>query len=345
LKDVLKINDKWIKIIGIPFIGIGMPVIFYDGSDITGLLLWILISVCLTFIIWVGSQKIVRYLWTKYPWEKRPFRHLLINIFFLAFLSVLLIIILYGINNLFNNYSPGYWHELKGVHVAIILLTFFTTSVYEGIFLFNKWKKSVMLSALLEKENIRAQFEALKNQVNPHFLFNSLSVLASLIPKDTDKALEFVNEFSKIYRYVLEIKDQSAVELGSELKFVKSYIYLQKIRFSDNLDLDLRIDPNRMAELILPLSVQMLIENAIKHNEISDIQPLTITITNNDKSLIIKNNLHPVMYDESSSKTGLKNLKDRYKLLSDLEPVFFIEENEFIAELPFLDNELKKENN
>ncbi len=202
-----------------------------------------------------------------------------------------------------------------------------------------------MLSAHLEKENIRAQFEALKNQVNPHFLFNSLSILASLIPKDAGKALEFVNEFSKIYRYVLDIKDQTAIELGEELKFVKSFIYLQKIRFGNNLNLNIQIDPCRMAGLILPLSVQMLIENAIKHNEISDIQPLAINITNNDKSLIIKNNLQPVIHDEFSSKTGLLNLKERYQFLSDLEPVFYIKKNEFIAELPFLDNGLKKKLN
>lgn len=333
------INEKWIRIIGIPFIGIIMPIIFYDESSSGGLLKWIIISVSLTFFVWEGSRKIVNLLWEKYPWETNPILHLLINIFFLTSLSIFLVLVLYMINYLFNDLSSKYWQEMKGVHVTMILLAFFTTSIYEGIYLFSKWKKSLVFSAKLEKENIQSQFEALKSQINPHFLFNSLSILSSIIPSNPEKAVEFVNKFSKIYRYVLDVKDENVVELKDELDFVESYIFLQKTRFGDNLVIIKNIDTSKLNSLVLPLSLQMLIENAIKHNEISDTNPLKITLTNNENFFIIKNELQQITNERNSLKIGLKNLTERYELISNLKPKFYIKGNEFIAEIPLLTDE------
>ena len=337
--DIKSTDNKWIRIIGIPLIGIIMPLVFYNENDGPGLFIWIIISVLLTFTVWEGSSRIVSFLWMKYPWEKNPAVHLLISIIFLISLSLFLILVLFFIYYAFTDYSSDYWQTMKGVNVAMVLITFFTTSIYEGIYLFKKWKKSLVLTASLEKENIQSQFEALKNQINPHFLFNSLSVLASIIPADSEKAVDFVNKFSKIYRYVLDVKDEIVVELKHELDFVMSYIFLQKIRFGENLMIVNNIDAKVLDNFVLPLSLQLLIENAIKHNEISDTYSLTITMTNNEDCLIIKNDLQQKQDDSNSTKIGLTNLTERYKLISDLVPKFYIKENEFVAEIPFLSEE------
>ena len=334
--DTKSVDNKWIRIIGILLIGIIMPLVFYNENDGPGLFIWIIISVSITFIVWEGSKRIVSFLWLKYPWEKNPAVHLLISIIFLISLSSFLILVLFLINYAFTDQSSNYWQTMKGVNVAMVLITFFTTSIYEGIYLFKKWKKSLVLTASLEKENIQSQFEVLKNQINPHFLFNSLSILASIIPADPDKAVDFVNRFSKIYRYVLDVKDEIVVELKDELDFVMSYIFLQKIRFGENLMIITNIDAKVLNKFVLPLSLQLLIENAIKHNEISDAYSLTITITNNEDCIIIKNDLQKIQDDSNSTKIGLKNLKERYRLISDSAPKFYIKENMFVAEIPFL---------
>jgi two-component system, LytTR family, sensor kinase len=335
-EDNKSIDNIYIRIIGISLIGIFMPILFYTGSDFNVLLRWIIISLLITFTAWEISRHIVAFLWRKYPWEDSALKHLLMMILFLTTLTVLLAVIIYYINYLFDNVSNGYWATMKGVHLAILLLTFFSTSVYEGIFLFHKWKKTLILSASLERENIKSQFETLKNQVNPHFLFNSLNTLSSLITENPDKAVEFVNEFSSIYRYVLDVKDLNAVKLQEELDFVRSYVYLQKIRYGENLDVIIDIEEHMLQSSLMPLSLQVLIENAVKHNEISDAFPLKIEITSTGTSVVVKNNLNKTLYHSDSPKMGLSNLTARYNLISDNTPDFRQNENEFIAEIPLL---------
>ena len=159
--------------------------------------------------------------------------------------------------------------------------------------------------------------------------------LESIIQTDQKKAVEFVSRFSKIYRYVLDVKDEIAVELKHEMDFVMAYVFLQKLRFGENLILINSIEKESLEKFVLPLSVQMLIENAIKHNEISDSSSLQITISNNKNGLIVTNNLSFVENDDSSTKIGLNNLIERYRLVSDLVPNFYVRDKNFVAEIPF----------
>ncbi len=338
-EDNRSIDNTLIRVICILFIGIIMPVIFYTNSGFSELIKWIIISTLLTFIAWEASRRIVSFIWNKYPWEVNPVLHLSMITLFLTLLTILLCSLVYYINYLFGDVTDNYLIKMRGVHLSIILLTFLITSVYEGTFLFYKWKKTLLLSTLLEKENIQSQFETLKNQVNPHFLFNSLNALASIIPENPEKAVEYVNKFSSIYRYVIDVKDLTSVELNDELGFVKSYIYLQKIRYGENLQVIINIDVNKLNSRIMPLSLQVLVENAIKHNEISDIYPLKIELTNNEDYLIVKNNLQRISYILDSPKIGLKNLAERYSLVSDSKPYFHQNDNEYIAGIPLLKDE------
>jgi LytS/YehU family sensor histidine kinase len=187
---------------------------------------------------------------------------------------------------------------------------------------FHSWRESVKKEESLKREKLALEYESLKNQVNPHFLFNSLNSLSGLIGKDDGKAMRFVKQLSDIYRYVLEHKDRELVSLETEMNFVENFISLMKIRFGDNLIVETRLEDKKNRKVI-PLSVQMLVENAIKHNIVSKDRPLSITITIcGDHQLEVRNNLQKkssILQEEGGDweKHGLINLKSRYEYLGD----------------------------
>ena len=191
----------------------------------------------------------------------------------------------------------------------------------------------------LENENMLSQYEALKNQVNPHFLFNSLNTLASLIRFEPNNALKFIEEFSDIYRYVLDVKDKILVTVKEELDFVQSYAYLQKLRHNQNLELLVNINAEFLHKFIVPLSLQILVENAIKHNEISEPYPLTIDIICENEWIIVKNNINKIDSHLLSKKVGLKNLTERYNLICEKKPTFIVNNKEYIAKIPIINEE------
>jgi len=171
-----------------------------------------------------------------------------------------------------------------------------------------------------------AELKALRSQIDPHFLFNSLSSLVTLIGKDPERATEFVHKLSDVYRYVLEQRENELVSVSEELKFLEDYIYLQKIRFGENLrvHLNVKIDQNR---LMVPLSLQMMVENAIKHNEVSAENPLVIELdSTGDARIIIRNRLQKTEVIEYSPGTGIENLRKRISFFTD-EPLLVQEES------------------
>lgn len=189
----------------------------------------------------------------------------------------------------------------------------------------------------LQKENLQSQFEMLKQQVNPHFLFNSLNVLSSLIKLEPDLAEKFTDHLSKVYRYVLENKDNEMVKLSTELEFLAAYTFLLDIRFMGKLEINIDIPDEKRSYLIIPLAMQLLIENAIKHNAMSKKSPLNINIYIDSKTnLVIKNNLQERENFFPSTGVGLKNIAHRYMLLNMKEPVFEKTDSEFIAKVPLL---------
>lgn len=188
----------------------------------------------------------------------------------------------------------------------------------------------------LEKENVLAQFEILKNQINPHFLFNSINILSSLISQDPDKAIRFANHFSKLYRSTLQLREQLLISIEEEMEFVNSYLFLQKIRFEDALILELDIPDSILQDSIPPFALQTVLENAIKHNIVSERKPLKIQVSYREDFLQIRNDLQKRKHVEDSTGTGLSNLSLRYKLIGNLDPVFKEEGNEYIAQLPII---------
>jgi LytS/YehU family sensor histidine kinase len=192
----------------------------------------------------------------------------------------------------------------------------------------------------VQKENLQSQFEVLKQQVNPHFLFNSLNVLTSLIKIDPDLAESFTERLSKVYRYVLENKEKDVVLLSTELEFLNAYLFLLEIRFMNKIVIGINIDKSYYDFQILPIAIQLLIENAVKHNTFSKVKPLKIEIfVDGQQKLNIINNLNLRETKFASTGVGLENISRRYALVSDQKPEFNNTGSQFIAKLPLLKSE------
>ncbi len=186
-----------------------------------------------------------------------------------------------------------------------------------------------------------AQFDALKNQLDPHFLFNSLNVLAALIEEDPEKAQKFTGSLSKVYRYVLEQKNKGLVTVAEELQFAKIYIDLLKMRFEEAIIFEFSADLLESQAKVVPLSLQLLLENAVKHNKVMEASPLKISIYESQKMLVVKNNLQSKEILKNSSGVGLSNIKERYNLLTRRQVEILKTEEEFIVLLPLLTKQTK----
>lgn len=187
-----------------------------------------------------------------------------------------------------------------------------------------------------EKNQLLAQFETLKNQLSPHFLFNSMNALASLIASNPQRAIDFTGHFSKVYRSMLEIGGETLIPLREELDFVRSFVFLQQMRFDENLQVQIELSEAHFNDCLPPFALQLLVENAIKHNIISDDKPLTITIRMEGEWLTVRNTLQRRGSTEPSTGIGLKNLAARYAYLVPYIPTFSEVEGQFVARVPLI---------
>ena len=189
----------------------------------------------------------------------------------------------------------------------------------------------------LQAENIRNQYEVLKNQLNPHMLFNSLNTLRSLVRENQDKAQDYIQELSRVLRYTLQGNESQSVTLREEMEFASAYIFLLKMRFENNLQFDIQVDKAYEDFRLPPMAVQVLVENAVKHNEISNRKPLTIHITTNGNGyLSVSNDIQPKWTATPGTGIGLVNLAKRYHLLFKQE-IQITEDKEFTVSIPLID--------
>ncbi|MCB0632715.1 MAG: histidine kinase [Saprospiraceae bacterium] len=220
----------------------------------------------------------------------------------------------------------------QGMGIAILIV-----SLTEAFYQYEKNRQSEKEKAELVRVNLLAQYNHLKQQVSPHFLFNSLNTLSSLISIDPIRAERFVSELSLVYRYLLQNSEDKMVELGKELLFLNSYIHLMKTRFGSGLSVDIDVPAIWHTYLIPPLSLQLLVENAIKHNVVSPDQPLHIEIKiTEDQNIQIKNNLQGKQLSLPSEKVGLVNIMEKYRLLGQAEVVVLKTDTEFSVSLPLI---------
>jgi LytS/YehU family sensor histidine kinase len=283
----------------------------------------------------IGISRISTWLDNNYPWLRNPLKRVLLQISLTLGFS-LLVIFAAVVIIFFQNQDPATFSAIEFmIKTAVVFLSISLLITYSITFFVN-WKKSVIIQEQMKREHLALQYETLKSQVNPHFLFNSLNAVTSLISTDPEKAILFVKKLSEVFRYVLEQKDNEITTLDTELAFLDSYIFLQKIRFGDNLNVNIEVPVRTYC--VVPLSLQMLVENAVKHNIISKEFPLTINISTKNKNYLeISNNLKkkPVL---ESNNLGLKNIKSRYEFFTSNPVVITESESEFKVEIPLIEN-------
>jgi sensor histidine kinase YesM len=285
----------------------------------------------------LGNSLLGRY-FSKLDWTKNPKRTNLISfLVFIGYGTFMGIMIPFTVDRFLwgmSGISVFYDVSVKAFMTTVANLVVFY--FYSTTLISNNWIKAIEKNEELKRENLLARYEALKNQVNPHFLFNSLNTLSGLVEQKPELATDFIKKLSDIYRYVLEQNDKELVSINDELKFVTDYIFLSKMRFGKGLMFNSSISTETFQ--VVPLGIQMLVENAIKHNIVSDDMPLHIDMEIEDGFVKVSNNLqNKTIINSGKEPLGLENLKKRYAYLSNA-PVEVIELNsKFIVKLPIIE--------
>ena len=235
-----------------------------------------------------------------------------------------------------------YEFYLSDLYVCSIMITFMS-GMYSSIHYLKikqqaeKKRMQLEIKYINEHEKAeRARTELLKIQIDPHFMFNNFSILTELINEDRDIASKFLGQLSKVYRYIITNLKQDIVPIEEEINFLRSYIYLISIRYEDTIKVNIARNIEKSQELIPPVSLQLLVENAIKHNTHSEIHPLTISIFREDKNIVVENKLQPMAFKVPSTGIGQTNIIDRYAMLSDDVPVFEQTNDKYIVKLPII---------
>ena len=327
-----EVHFRWI---GIFVVAVVMAMIYKEPHETLGSKY--ITSFTFTAIFWNGAFLIFMYFRRKFPQVRQTPKRLVITLTVLIVFLTLgdpLLCLLFNLKTLEQVLNPA----IAFGHVSTNLVTAFGIgSIYENIYFFEQWKKSIQLNEALKNQQIRTQFEVLQNQMSPHFLFNSLNTLTTLIAEDGKIAIEFTEKLSEVYRYILQNKDKEVVRLGEELEFAKNYIFLLKIRYPENLHTDFMVEEQFLDQNIAPLTIQILVENAIKHNRISKSYPLYIEIyVDQDSSIVVKNNLQKKNVIEKSTKTGLNNIRKRYAYFGQNNIKVVSTDEDFLVTVPLL---------
>lgn len=296
-------------------------------------LLTSLFSAMMWFSMWVGNSELTQFISKSIPWVKYPFKRLIIGVASTVVFTSIIAIIMIKLWEFSRNIRyDSYWEIILMSLIITFLISLF---LHSREFLL-QWRQTAVEAERYQKQSISAQYESLKNQVNPHFLFNSLNALTNLVYEDQDKAVKFIKQLSEVYRYVLDTREKEVVALEEEVKFAQSYIYLQEIRFGSNLKIDFQL--NGVSGYVAPLALQLLLENAIKHNIISRDEPLRIDVFAQNGFVHIKNNLQrKSVLEEGKSGIGLDNIRNRYKFLTDQQVIIEETADSFLVKLPIID--------
>lgn len=294
-------------------------------------------SFLVTSSLFFGCAIIIGFLNLKMPWETHFARRIFVEILsifsYTTLTQYLIIVILEKTPVFILEVTP----ELIFRNIIFSnAITLIVVAIIEGIYFFRNWRESLVAAERLQKEHLQSNLSNLRAQLDPHFMFNSLNVLSSLIRTDPEKAEKFVDDFARVYRYLLDVKNEMAVPLKDELAFVERYLNLQKIRFNQGLQYRVNINPEHLNLYLPPLSLQEMVGNAIKHNVISTEHPLTLELRSNGSGIVVENNVQQRSSGVESTGIGLKNLRERYRYLSPVAPEFELRDGVYKAHLPLI---------
>lgn len=298
---------------------------------------WIII---ISFLLWIGNRTITRLLNRSLPWARflalRFFVQLLASLLF----ALICINASYFLFKFMFTHDPPSPDQVFLVNMYSIFLVLPSFSIYYVVFFIREWKKSKLESELLQKENMQSQLSSLKNHLDPHFLFNNLNILSSLLEKGESASQDYLNKFAEVYRYMLQNKSMELIPLRQELEFIDSYMHLIQMRFKEALSFSVDIPEEKMECTLPPLTLQMLIENVVKHNALDENSPLQITIDSQSEDYLrIQNNIISKKVSFPSNGSGLENIKSRYKFYTDQQVI--IENNgiNFTVKVPLIEVE------
>lgn len=269
-----------------------------------------------------------------YPWERSIGKRIAIQLGIHSVITLLLILFFFEV------YLSVYFHDdtlFRQVIIIGIILCLLINAVFTAEYFFYKWNDASVKSLELERLSNQAQLDVLKLQLDPHFLFNNLSAAISFIEDEPKIAINFITKLVSIYRYMLSNKTQHIISLRDELNFIKGYLFLYQTRYGDSIKVEIGELAFAHKYGVPPLTLQLLIENAIKHNMFSLDQPLTIQIYfTNEKLLSVKNNKSPRLHKENGLQMGLKNIEQRYLLMHKKAPAIIDEIDFFTVEIPLI---------
>ena len=337
----VKLNDSLIRTIGIPLFGIAIPnltglfgsLTFSDPTYWSGYIYFIVLAA----LIWQGNRYLLFRTRSRFTWFDRPIEKLILlcmnNIFYTSPLTVAWLCMWYQ----WAGFENIKWDTIIVVALVNVICVLFVTQVYETVFMMKEQESEQVKNAELSRAKAEAELAALKNQIDPHFMFNSLNTLSHLITSDARKASLFTENLAEVYRYILSQKDQSLVILEDELAFTQKYSDLLHLRFGQALIINKHFDSRtEKGFLIPPTSIFVAFENAVKHNELSEEMPLRIDLAVTDGNLFITNAIQIRKTLHHSSKIGLKNLNDRFKLITGKSILADQKENSFVITLPLI---------
>jgi hypothetical protein len=292
------------------------------------------ISTILGLMIVFPDLYVISWLNGRFGWNRTPFKRVVIQVGMTIIISCIIAIAGTVVVNLIHQYTD----DLAGVVIINVLIStvinILLMAILEAWLFFHDSRIARIKAEKLQNELAIIRFEVLKNQINPHFLFNSLNVLSGLIDQDTRKAQEFIDAFARIYHYVLETIEKPVVTLEEELGFARSYMYLQQIRHGDHVKFSVNLPASCLPMLLPPLSLQVVLENALKHNITGASNPLTVMLAADTGCLEIRNNLRPKTSMVTSTGIGQVNLAKRYAMIGDRIPEFRIENEQYLVKLP-----------
>lgn len=328
--------ERYIRWIGIPILALAMMYIQPHQRELPVWLEYVY-SLFFTGIYWNGAYLIFMFYRKTIPEMSHTVRRLFATVF-----TLLIFIVVAGTlgKMLIGHLKPGQIMDTSIVF-EFFPITFIACvvigSFYEGAYYFANWKETVRLNEELKNQQFRTQLEVLQNQMSPHFLFNSLNALTTLISENQDVAIEFTQKLSEVYRYILQNRERELVLLSEEMEFTQSYVYLLQMRYPKNLRVHYEISDDAYDKFIAPLTLQMLVENAVKHNVISNAKPLDVWIRSSDEhSISVQNILQPRSIVQKGTKTGLANIQKRYSFFSDKQINISKSDTDFIVEVPLI---------
>ncbi len=297
-------------------------------------------AVILVILISGGNRLLSSILNRQLPWERYLSVRFFVQLISILIYSLLCFNVSYFIFKLIFTNDPPAPDQVAMVNIYGSLIVLPVFSIYYVIHFINQWKKTQTKTERLEKESIKSELLNLKNHLDPHFLFNNLNILSSLIDIDKESSKEYLSRFAEVYRFMLQTKSTELISLRQELEFIDAYFHLIATRFKDSLYLKRNISKDKLDCQLPPLTLQLLIENAIKHNSFSRNEPLVIEINEtDDPALTVKNNIKRLVMPATSSGTGLKNIKGRYQYFSDNEVKISDNGSYFEVRIPLIEIE------